>query len=190
VWGSQEQQREQTKSERGKKSLQRERNTRSSHGRARHIRHGEREERRWKRSGKRRRRRCCEKTAERETVIGHRKQKGQHIIGMKRRESGVIGRKEEAKRRKTGEAKLIGWRGWKIEAGGRESGVIGRKEAAKRLKTGEAKLIGRRGWKIEAGGRDSVVSGRKERAKRREAGEEMLIGWRARRYLQAKETYF
>jgi hypothetical protein len=39
----------------------------------------------------------------------------------------VIGRKEGAKRRETGEEKLIGWRGCKIEAGGR-------KERAKREK--------------------------------------------------------
>jgi hypothetical protein len=69
-------------------------------------------------------------------VIGHRKREGQHRIGMKRRESGVIGREEGAKRRKTGEAKWIGWRGWKIEAGGRDSVVIGRKERAKRRDAG------------------------------------------------------
>ena len=36
-------------------------------------------------------------------------------IEMKRRESGVIGRKEGAKRRQTGEEKLISWRGSKID---------------------------------------------------------------------------
>ena len=75
-------------------------------------------------------------------MIGHIKRKGQHRIGMKRRESGVIRRKEWAKRRKTGEEKLIGWRGWKIEAGGRDSVVIGRKERAKRREAGEEMLIG------------------------------------------------
>ncbi len=87
----------------------RERSTRSSHGRTRHIRHGERGERRGKKGGERRRR-FCEKPAERETVICQAKGKGQHRIGMKRRESGVMGRMKWAKRRKMGEERLMGWR--------------------------------------------------------------------------------
>ena len=57
-----------------------------------------------------------EETGERETVIGHTRT-GQRRIGMKRRESVVIGRKVGTNRRETGEEKLIGRRGWKIEAG-------------------------------------------------------------------------
>jgi hypothetical protein len=43
-------------------------------------------------------------------MIGQITRKGQHRIGMKRRESGVIGRKEGTKRREGGEDMLIGWR--------------------------------------------------------------------------------
>ena len=63
---------------------------------------------------------------------------------MKRRESGVIGRKKWAKRRKMGKEKTIERRGWKSEAGGRESVAIGRKERAKRRGAGKERLIGGR----------------------------------------------
>jgi hypothetical protein len=73
---------------------------------------------------------------------------------MQRRESGVIRRKEWAKRRKTGEEKLIGWRGWKIEAGGRDSVVIGRKERAKRREVGGEMVIGWRARREKVWGGD------------------------------------
>jgi hypothetical protein len=85
-------------------------------------------------------------------VIGHIKRKGQHRIGMKRRESGVIG-----------------WRGWKIEAGGRDSVVIGRKERAKRREAGEEILIGWRARREKVWGGDTRVH---ESAGRREGREE------------------
>ena len=127
----------------------RERNTRSSHGRTRHIRHGERGELGGKKRGERRRR-LCEKPAERETVIGQAKRKGQHRIGTKRRESSVIGRK----RRKRGEEKR---RGWKIEARGRDSDVSGRKKRAKRRGAGEEIVIGRRARLEKVWGGDTLV---------------------------------
>ncbi len=68
----------------------------------------------------------------------------------KRRESGVIGGKKLAKRRKMGKEKTIDRRGWKSEAGGRESVAIGRKERAKRRGAGKERLIG---WRA---GREKV----------------------------------
>ncbi len=70
-------------------------------------------------------------------MICQTKRKGQHRIGMKRRENGVIGQKKWAKRRKMGEEKTIDRRGRKSEAGGRESVAIDRKEWAKRRETGK-----------------------------------------------------
>jgi hypothetical protein len=130
----------------------RERNTRSSRGRTRHIRHGERGERRGKKGGERRRR-FCKKPAERETVIGQAKRKGQPRIGTKRRESSVIGRK----RWKRGEEKMRDWRGWKIEARGRDSDVIGRKERAKRRGAGEEIVIGGKARRETVWGGDTLV---------------------------------
>jgi hypothetical protein len=130
----------------------RERNTRSSHGRTRHIRHGERGELRGKK-GEERRRRLCEKPAERETVIGQAERKGQHRIGTKRRESSVIGRK----RWKRGEEKRIDWRGWKIEARGRDSDVSGRIERAKRRGAREEIVIGGRARRAKVWGGGTLV---------------------------------
>ena len=95
----------------------------------------------------------CEKPAERETVIGQAKRKGQHRIGTKRRESSVIGRK----RRKRGEEKRIDWRGRKIEARGRDSDVSGRKKRAKRRGAGEEIVIGRRARLEKVWGGDTLV---------------------------------
>jgi hypothetical protein len=60
---------------------------------------------------------------------------------------------------------LIGWRGWKIEAGGRDMVVIGRKERTKRRETGEEKVIGMRARRAKVWGGDTrvhVAAGRRE----------------------------
>ena len=98
-------------------------------------------------------------------MIGQTKRKGQHRIGMKRRESGVIGRKKWAKRRKTGEGKTIDRRGWKIGAGGRDSVGIGRRERAKRREAGKEKVIGWRARREKVWGEETPVldaAGRRE----------------------------
>ncbi len=103
-------------------------------------------------------------------MIGQAKRKWQHRIGMKRRESGVIGRKKGAKRRKMGEEKMIGRIGQKRGAGGRDSVGIGRKEWAKRRVTGKERLIGWRARREKIRGGDT--RGAREAAGRREGRDE------------------